>query len=66
MTPDELVPRLSDAALKVIRREAGSLAFDTDRIRGVTIDLSVAAHGVVAGSVYVERAHRLPRGPEGD
>ena len=55
ITADDLVVRLLAEAERAIRREAGSLAFDTGRVRGVTLDFSVTGHGVVAARVYVER-----------
>lgn len=53
---NELVARLEREAVAAIRREAGALAYDQHRIRGLTLDFSVSKGGkLVTARVYVER-----------
>ena len=56
----DLVTRLTEAAAAAIANERPSLEHDANRLRGVTLELTVANNGaVIEGTCYVERKVKL-------
>jgi len=52
----DLIARLTDAAAEAIANERQSLGYDVNRLKDITIELTVANNGaIVEGTYYVER-----------
>ena len=52
----DLIARLTDAAAEAIANERQSLGYDVNRLKDITIELTVANNGaIVEGTCYVER-----------
>ena len=61
--PTDLTQRLQDAAAAAIADERPTLAHDPARLRGITVELTIANNGaVIEGRCWVERATRPIRG----
>ena len=59
----DLTERLQDAASAAIADERPSLAHDPARLRGITVELTIANNGaVIEGRCWVERSTRPVRG----
>ncbi len=59
----DLVETLMNAATSAIRDVAPSLAHEPARLRGITVELTIANNGaVIEGRCWVERATRPVRG----
>lgn len=59
---DHLVAKLIQSAADAIRRERDGLAFDTYRLRGVTIELEITRTGTVEPArVFTERSAKRDR-----
>lgn len=59
----DLIERLTEAAAEAIRDERQGLSYEPHRLRGVTLELTIANNGaVVEGLCWVERATKPIRG----
>jgi hypothetical protein len=59
----DLVERLAQAAADMIRNERPDLEYDVPRLRGLTLELTIANHGsVIDGICWVERKAKPNRG----
>jgi hypothetical protein len=70
VSDDELIQRLVDSAAAAIRNERPSIVYDRQRLRGITVELTVSnAGGMVEGEVYLQRTANLRKltapGPAG-
>jgi hypothetical protein len=62
LSDDELIAKLVESAKAAILNERPGLTYDRARLKGVTVELTVANNGnVVNGQVYLQRSVNLTK-----